>query len=184
VSAGVAEGPISLPALIFLIGYRGTGKTVVAPILAGKLAWRWLDLDDCVEAQCGKSIRDIFAAEGEAGFRQREAASLEDACGRRKHVVATGGGTVLRPGNRERMRSAGAVIWLTASAETLRQRIELDPRTAMRRPDLAAGGLDEIREMSKMREPLYRECAQWTISTDGLTPEAVADAIVVRLKQA
>src|SRR5436305_15234067 len=93
--------------VIFLIGPRGSGKTTVARLLAERLGWDWVDVDAALEAAAGRSVRDIFAAEGEAGFRAREAAGLAELCRRRRHVIATGGGVVLDPENRQRLREAG-----------------------------------------------------------------------------
>src|SRR5947208_11489758 len=95
--------PSSRHPVIFLVGYRGSGKTTVARALADRLGWTWADADVVLEARHGRSIRQIFAEEGEAGFRDKEAALLEDLCGLRRHVIATGGGIVLRPENRRRL---------------------------------------------------------------------------------
>jgi len=167
------------PQRILLIGYRGTGKTTVGRLLAGRLGWGFADADDRIEAAAGKSIADIFAAEGEAGFRDREAATLADLCRLDRHVISTGGGVVLRPANRERLRAAGFVAWLAADPETIWERLRADPATAARRPKLtAAGGVEEVRELLAAREPLYREAAAVRIPTDRLSPEAVAAAIL------
>lgn len=170
----------SLPASrIFLIGYRGSGKTSVARLLAGRLGWNWLDADTVLEARHGRTVRQIFAEEGEAGFRDKEAALLEELCRCDGHVIATGGGVVLRPANRERLR-AGLVVWLTAEAPTLWQRINADGVTAERRPNLTVGGLSEVEELLRQREPLYRACAGLVVDTTGRTPETIADDILAR----
>jgi shikimate kinase len=166
---------------IFLIGYRGTGKTTVARLLAERLGWAWCDADALIEQRYGRSIRAIFADEGEAGFRDKESAVLHDLCGMTHHVIATGGGVVLRPGNRAQLKAAGRVVWLTADAETLHQRIQADASTAERRPDLTRGGLAEIVELLRVRDPLYAECADVVIDTAGRTPHEVVSAIVEQL---
>ncbi len=163
--------------VIFLVGYRGTGKTTVAGLLAGRLGWSWVDSDDLIERQAGGSIRHIFEAEGEAGFRRRESAVLEEMCGLGRHVVATGGGVILSAENRRRLKSAGRVVWLTADPHVIRKRLEADRTTAARRPVLTVGGLAEIKELLRAREPLYRAVAEITVDTTGLSPEDVADAI-------
>jgi shikimate kinase len=164
--------------LLFLIGYRGTGKTTVARLLAGRLGWQHLDADDVLEHRAGRSIRAIFAEDGEAGFRRLETAVLEELCRLRQHVIATGGGVVLDPENRQRMRQAGRVVWLTADAATLWRRLQADASTAQRRPALSVGGLAEIEQLLRVREPLYRACADLTVDTTGRTPEEVTDMIL------
>ena len=168
--------PLS-PPVIFLIGYRGSGKSLIARVLAERLGWQWLDADSVLESRHGKSIREIFAEEGEAGFRDKEAALLDELCRMEKHVIATGGGVVLRPANRDKLK-AGLVVWLTADAATLWQRITGDAMTAARRPTLTVGGLAEVEELLRQREPLYRACANLIVDTVGRTPEEIADEIL------
>lgn len=153
----------------------------MARLLAGRLGWDWLDADALLEERHGRSIKDIFAAEGEAGFRDKEAVLLHELSTRRQCVIATGGGIILRPGNRELLRTSGLVVWLTADAPTLWQRIQQDVATAQRRPNLAGGGLSEVEELLRSREPLYREVANLVVSTDGHTTEEIADTIVKHL---
>lgn len=169
------------PPLIFLIGYRGTGKSTVARLLADRLGWSWVDADEVVEQQAGQSIREIFAAEGEAGFRRRESAVLVELCQRTNHVVATGGGVILDPANRERLRNAGHVVWLTAEPDTLLRRIEADRTTAARRPNLTVGGRTEIEQLLRVREPLYRDCAETVVATDHHSPDEIVAAILKSL---
>ncbi len=176
---------------IFLIGYRGSGKSTVARLLAESLGWPWVDADDLLERRLGKSIRVVFAEDGEDGFREFEAALLEELVRLPGHVVATGGGVIQREANRERLRQAGRVVWLTADVQTLWQRLEGDPTCAERRPaltsqakegkTLAANSLAEITEVMRLREPLYRACAHATVETSGRTPEAVVAEILEQL---
>src|SRR5882724_5504761 len=109
-----AEFDNKLPANLFLIGYRGTGKSTVAGIVAAELGWQKVDADALLEARAGLSIRDIFQAEGEAGFRRRETDLLEEICRGTRQVVATGGGVVLAPQNRELLASHGLCALLEA----------------------------------------------------------------------
>jgi shikimate kinase len=162
---------------IFLVGYRGSGKTVVARLLAERLGWNWIDADALLEERHGQTIKQIFAAEGEAGFRDKEAALLQELCTRQNCVVATGGGVILRAANRALLRRSGLVVWLTADAPTLWQRIQQDVGTTERRPNLAGGGLSEVEELLLVREPLYREVAQVVMPTDDRTPGQIAEAI-------
>ena len=173
--------PSSRHPVIFLVGARATGKTTIARLLAGRLGWDWVDADHALDARWGKSVRAIFAEEQEAGFRRKEAALLEELCGLRRHVVATGGGVVLAPANRERLRAAGRVVWLTADPATLWHRLLQDPATAERRPDLTVGGLAEVEQVLLAREPLYRACAHDEVSTVGRTPGQVLEAVLAVL---
>jgi shikimate kinase len=167
------------PERILLVGYRGTGKTTVGRLLADQLGWTFADCDDAIEAAAGKSVADIFTAEGETGFRDCEAAVLRELCARERCVIATGGGAVLRPSNRELLRASGFVAWLTASPETIWARLQSDPTTAARRPKLtAAGGVNEVQALVAAREPLYREVADFVADADAPSPEAVAAAIL------
>jgi shikimate kinase len=167
-----------MSSLIFLIGYRGSGKTTVGAVLARRLGWPFVDADAEIEGRHRTTIRDIFAAEGEAGFRDREAAILADLCTRKDTVIATGGGIVLREENRKLLKRHGFVAWLTADPTTLQSRIHADPTTAARRPALAGGGLAEIEQLLALREPLYRACADLEVPAGALSPEQAADAIL------
>jgi len=164
--------------LLFLIGPRGSGKSTVARLLAQQLSWAWLDADDELEKRHGQSIRAIFAAEGEVGFRDKEAAILTELSRLRQHVIGTGGGVVLRESNRELLRASGRVVWLTADVETLWQRLQGDRSTAERRPALTVGGREEIAEILRVREPLYRRCADLVVETAGRSPAEIADEVL------
>jgi shikimate kinase len=165
--------------LILLVGPRGSGKSTVGPALAAKLGWAFADADELVEATAGRSITSLFAAEGEAGFRDRESAALGELCGRTNHVIATGGGAVLREANRDLLKRSGFVAWLTVPPEVAYARMTADPTTAARRPNLtAAGGVEEVRALIAAREPLYRAAADFTCDTAGRSPDEAAAAIL------
>ncbi len=167
------------PPLILLVGPRGSGKSTVGPALAAKLGWAFADADELVEATAGTTISGIFAAEGEAGFRDREATAIGELCRRDRHVVATGGGAVLREATRELLRSSGFVAWLTVTPEVAFERLCADPTTAARRPNLTpAGGVGEVRALIAAREPLYRAVADFTCDTAARSPDEAADAIL------
>jgi shikimate kinase len=167
-----------MPKHLDLVGYRGTGKTTVGRLLAAAVGRPFVDLDERIETAAGMTIADIFAAEGEPGFRDRESAALRAASAEPPAVIATGGGIVLRPENRAVIRETGWVAWLTAPAEDLWARIQADAATASRRPKLAGGGRDEVTKLLAVREPLYREVADLRMETAGLSPDAVAAAIL------
>jgi shikimate kinase len=165
---------------ILLIGYRGTGKSTVARLVAQRLGWPWLDADVELERRAGKSIAEIFVEDGEPAFRDLESEVLVELLKLDGHVLALGGGVVLRSENRELIQKAGGVIWLTADPETIQSRIASDPTTAARRPLLtASGGIEEIRALLAQREPLYGECATIIVDTTGRALADVADEVLV-----
>ncbi|MGL6096303.1 MAG: shikimate kinase [Fimbriiglobus sp.] len=162
------------PPRILLVGYRGTGKTTVGRLIAARLGWSFADADEHVEQTAGNNIAGIFAVEGETGFRDRESAALAELCRRPEVVIATGGGAVLRPANRELLAASGFVVWLTAPADAVWKRMVEDPTTAGRRPNLtAAGGRSEVETLLAAREPLYRSVAAAEVSTADRSPDAV-----------
>ncbi len=163
---------------LFLIGMRGSGKSTIARLVAHELGWNWLDADDELEKRYGQSIRAIFAAEGEAGFREKESDVLAQLCRLARHVIATGGGIVLREHNRALLRSSGRIVWLTADIETLWQRVQADSATTERRPPLTIGGRAETEEIIQLREPLYRQCADYVVDTTGREPNDIAAEIL------
>ncbi len=168
--------------MLSLIGYRGTGKSTVGMRLARRLQWDWLDADNELERRAGRSIKEIFATDGEPVFRQLEREVLVDLLSRRRLVLSTGGGCVLNAETRRDLRAAGPVVWLRASVETIASRILHDQSTKARRPNLTAtGGIDEIRTLLVQREPLYRECATITIDTEGLSFIKVVTQILSQL---
>ena len=169
---------------LFLIGYRGTGKTTVAKRLAERLHLDWVDSDVELERRAGMSIAQIFAEQGEPAFRDLETRVVKELATRTNVIIALGGGAVLREENRREIAAAGTAVWLQADPPTLFQRIYADPSTADRRPNLTAqGGLREIEEVLRLRSPIYRETANLVVDTTGRTPEEVADEIVRSLSR-
>ena len=166
---------------LVLIGYRGTGKSTVAREIAETLRWPWYDSDAQIESRAGKSIAEIFSDEGEPAFRDWESLVVADLAQRPRCVLALGGGAVMRPANREALARQGKIVWLQASPETLWQRIQQDHASAERRPNLTTqGGITEIIATLDARNPIYRECAQLEVDTQGKTPQQVADAILAQ----
>jgi shikimate kinase len=167
---------------VFLIGYRGTGKTTIARELAARKGFECIDADDEIERRAGKSIAAIFADDGEPAFRQLESDVVADLCKLKRHVVALGGGAVMSEVNRTAVRLAGLVIWLKASTATLAERLAADEATQSRRPHLtASGALREIETVLATREPIYRSCATLEVDTEGKAPAAVVEEILMRL---
>jgi shikimate kinase len=168
---------------IFLIGYRGSGKTTVAQALAHRLGWAWIDADAELERRAGKSIQQIFSDAGEGAFRDLESAVVADLALLDEQVVALGGGAVLRDENRKALAGRGKIVWLQASPETLHARISADPTTAGRRPNLTGqGGLDEIRQLLAAREPIYSTCADLVIAAEVASPDEIARQIAAALQ--
>lgn len=166
--------------LVFLIGCRGAGKSVVARLLAARIGWDWCDADQLLETRLNTTIKDILAHQGETAFRAGESQVLAEICLRNHLVVATGGGVVLRPENHARLRS-GKTVWLTADAPTLWSRIRHDAATSSQRPDLAQGGLEEVEETLRLRAPLYAACADLQVETAERTPDEVVEQIAAWL---
>jgi 3-dehydroquinate synthase len=167
------------PQRIILTGFSGTGKSVVAGIVATSLGWQARDTDEMVEREAGKPILEIFAGEGEEAFRERESRALADACSQQRVVVATGGGAVLRPANRRLMAQSGMIACLEARPETIARRLnERAEDEPLDRPLLAtADPLSRVRELKGARQNLYALCDH-TVHTDALTPEEVAAEVV------
>jgi shikimate kinase len=167
---------------ITLVGYRGTGKSTIAAALAARLGWTGVDADAEIESRAGRSIREIFDAEGEAGFRRQERSVLAELLRRDRLVVASGGGAVLDADTRRDMIAAGPVVWLTASLETLLARLAGDATTSSRRPALTAHDVrTEMATLLSLREPHYREVATLTVATDGRTPDEIVAGILTAL---
>lgn len=169
----------SLAMILTLIGYRATGKTTLAKLVAQRLGWEWIDADVEIERRAGKTIAKIFAEQGEPAFRDLEAQVIADLCHRDRLVVAAGGGAPLRPESRHAMREAGYVVWLMAAPETILARMAGDATTATRRPDLTdKGPLAEIAHLLEIRTPIYRETAHLALDTEGKSLDALVDAIL------
>jgi shikimate kinase len=166
---------------IFLIGYRGTGKTSVGRELASRLGYGFVDADHEIERKAGKTIAQIFADEGESGFRNLEERTVASVARKHRIVVALGGGAVLRQENRRAVSKAGTVVWLTASVDTILARVATDPTTSSRRPNLTVGGREEVEQLLAVRTPLYAECATLIVDTENKTSAEVADEIIARL---
>jgi shikimate kinase len=167
---------------LVLIGYRATGKTTLARLLAQRLGWEWIDADVELERRAGKTIAQIFADSGEPTFRDLESEVIRDLCRQKHLVLAAGGGSPMRPENRQAMRESAKVVWLKAAPATILFRMTGDATTASRRPSLTGKDpLEEIVHLLARREPVYRESADLEIDTEGRTPEQLADEILGKL---
>lgn len=173
--------PEGRPQNVFLIGYRCTGKTTLAELLAAALGWQWTDADQVLESRHGRTITEMFEQGGEQGFRALESVLLEELCSSSGQVIATGGGAILKPDNRARLKASGHVVWLQADPATIWQRLQKDPTTAARRPNLTTGGIAEIEELLRSREPLYRACAHSSVDTANRSPDEVLRLVLAGL---
>lgn len=163
---------------IYLIGYRGTGKTTVGRQLAARLGWQFIDADEYLETQQNRTIREIFATHGEPYFRDLEAANLIELSRRDKCVIATGGGIILRAENRATLQNTGFVAWLDGQPQTIWTRLVGDPTTADRRPNLTPqGGITEVINVMSARQPHYAATASVRFDTEDHTPSQLAEAI-------
>ena len=168
--------------ILTLIGTRGTGKTTVAPLLAARLGWTWVDADVELERRAGRTIREIFSTDGEPVFRALERQTLCELLQRDRLVLAAGGGAILNADTRRDFRAAGPVVWLQASPDTVAARLSGDAVTASQRPNLtSAGGIEELRAIVRQREPLYRETACLSIITDERPAADIAGEILSQL---
>ncbi|MFN7731417.1 MAG: shikimate kinase, partial [Pirellula sp.] len=147
---------------VFLIGYRGSGKSTLGRGLASSVNRPFIDSDHWIEEQSGCSIPDLFTQQGEPAFRDWETRALETICDARTpdSIVSLGGGAILRERHRNWIREHGHAVWLVASPGTLAKRIEQDIASGRSRPSLTSlGTLREIETVLAQREPLYRETA-------------------------
>jgi shikimate kinase len=163
---------------IILIGFMGTGKTSVAPILASKLGLESIEMDDLIIRKAsGKSVGEIFEAGGETYFRELEAAVGADLRNYNNAIISTGGGVVMDQTTMDSLASNGIVIGLSGSFDTIRQRIGRN----MPRPLFQ--NLDQAKALYELREPLYSKYAAIRVSTDNKSPEEVADEIINKVQK-
>lgn len=158
-----------------LIGPMGAGKSTIGRLLAKELGLPFKDSDKEIEERTGASIPLIFDVEGEAGFRDREQAVITELCQQQGLVLATGGGAILRPENRQAMSQGAVVIYLHASVEHQLARTARDRN----RPLLQTKNPGKVlAELLAARDPFYREIATLIIETDTRPPRMVVQEIM------
>lgn len=168
--------------VVTLIGFRGVGKSSVAPALAVRLGWTWIDADREIERRVGRSIAEIFAVEGELAFRRYEADLLRELLAQDRLVIAAGGGAVVNEQTRAQCQAAGPVVWLRASVETIWRRIAVDLGPGGRRPSLTGGDpRTEVEELLARREPIYAAAAGLAVDTDDRSVAEIVEEIATRL---
>ena len=161
-------------------GTRGVGKTTIGKALAKNLALEFVDSDQEIENRTGVSIMTIFDIEGDVGFRDREVKIILEMAKRRGIVLATGGGAILRPENRQALRNSGLVVYLHATVEMQLERT----RNSHNRPLLNNGNRRSvIEDLMQEREPLYRQEADIVYVTDSRSPQAAAREIASEIRE-
>ncbi|MFC1536668.1 shikimate kinase [Pseudomonadota bacterium] len=157
-----------------LIGLMGSGKSSIGRRLAKHFGTSLIDLDNYIVEKAGKSIPEIFAEQGEEGFRDLESEALNEVLGRHG-VIATGGGAVLREENRKLLKEHPPVIWLKASPEFLARRIDGDSN----RPLIAAGEtLKKLQQLAEVRYPLYEQCADFILPRGDMKKREAIESIL------
>ncbi len=166
-----------------LIGYRGSGKTVVGRLLAGELRRPQVDTDLLIEERAGRSIEAIFEQDGEPHFRRIESEVIGDLAPGTPAVISVGGGAVADERNRKRLKELGIAVWLQAAPEELHRRIAGDRESAASRPPLSTtDALTEVRMLLAERSRWYEELADVEINTTGKSPVAVVQMILRQLE--
>jgi shikimate kinase len=159
---------------IVLVGFMGTGKSTVGRFLAEKLSWELIDTDHYIEKQAEMSIAELFSMHGEPYFREIETRAIQEIMGKSNQVIATGGGAVLAEVNRTSLKENGFVVALTASIETILQRVGGDRN----RPLLQGKATEVVPQLLQKRKHAY-DFADFTISTDRLRIEFIAQRLLV-----
>jgi shikimate kinase len=166
---------------IALVGLPGSGKSTVGRQLARRFDLLFVDSDARIEQRLGCSIREFFEREGEARFREIEAEEIDLLTLKSDCVLSTGGGSVLQPENRERLRSRCQVVYLRSSPDELYRRLRHDRN----RPLLqVADPLNKLRDLYAERDPLYRETAHYLIETGRPSVAMLVNMIVMQLELA
>jgi shikimate kinase len=165
---------------IFLIGPMGVGKTTIGRSLAKHLHLEFIDSDQEIERRAGADIAWIFDVEGEPGFRDREALVINDLSQRQGVLIATGGGSILRPENRSCLRARGIIIFLDTTLEMQLKRTAKDTK----RPLLRTGNPAAVlRELKQARDPLYNELADIKVVVGENGGKRVMGAIMKKLSE-
>ncbi len=157
----------------------GTGKSAVGRLLAKRLRWRFVDLDERIQKKAKATIAEIFSKEGELGFRKREAEEVRQVAELKSHVIATGGGVMLDEGNVRLLKRTGTLICLTARPEVIFQRTTASLPS---RPLLSGSDpCERIEELLKLRAPFYVQ-ADVAVDTSGRSIKDVVEEIIAQLK--
>jgi len=168
---------------LILIGYRCTGKTTIARVLAEHLGWPVVDTDTLVQEQAGRSIQEIVAEGGWPAFRRLEHKVVGDVVRRDEQIISAGGGVILDDRNTRVLRENGKVVLLTAPPEVIWDRMKADAKTPAERPNLTdQGGIDEVRALLAERAAHYDAACHYRIATDRFSPAETAGRILAWAK--
>ncbi|MEO5771133.1 MAG: shikimate kinase [Burkholderiaceae bacterium] len=169
--------------LISLVGMPGSGKSTVGRHVAKHLGLQFVDTDPVIERRIGCSIRDYFETQGEPAFRDIEQSVIDEVTQWPDHVVATGGGAVLREANRQALHGRSTVVYLRSTPEDLARRLRHDTH----RPLLQQGGADPLRRLRSLfqeRDPLYRSTAHYIIETGRPSVHSLVNMVLMHLELA
>jgi shikimate kinase len=173
----MSAGPRGGLRRVVLIGFMGAGKTTVGRVLAGRLGWTFLDLDESIEARAGRSVAELFAQAGEAAFRELERSAAEASLGLERYVLAAGGGAWAQPATRELLARDALTVWLRCDFETALRRIPGDGSRPL------AKSRERMRKLWAEREAAYG-LADVAVDTSRLQPREAADEILRALPAA
>ncbi len=172
---------LEAPLTLSLVGMPGCGKSTVGRHLARQLGLRYVDSDHEIERRIGMPIREYFASHGEPAFRDAEAEVIEDLTQASGCVLATGGGAVLRPSNREALHGRTQVFYLRSTPEDLHRRLRHDTQRPLLR---VADPLRRLRDLYRERDPLYRKAAHFVVEAARPSVSALVGMVLMQLELA
>lgn len=166
---------------IALVGLPGSGKSTIGRQLARRLGLAFLDTDQLIEQRLGCSIREYFEREGESSFRDIEQAIIDEVTLTHAGVISTGGGSVLRPANREHLHQRSQVVYLRSSPEEIFRRLRHDTNRPLLQVD---DPLSRLRDLYEVRDPLYRETAHFVVEIGRPSAASLLNMVVMQLELA
>ena len=170
---------------IVLIGYRCSGKTGVGKMLARELKREFLDTDTLIEEDAGCSIETIVSSEGWDYFRDLEKRIVKEVARENNLVIATGGGIVMDRDNVNHLKRNGWIVWLKTGAQTVKERMEKEERSGIKRPSLTGNDpLEEIEQVLCVRTPIYQQTGNFKVDTSTSSIREVAASIMEALPKA